>query len=59
MDNEPDLPTLTQDAGTPASTEIERAWRRLPVRLLNAAAVVSTTLVVVAMDPKSPPYRGD
>ena len=59
MDNEPDLPTPTQDAGTPAPTEIERAWRRLPVRLLNAAALLSSTLMVAAIEPKAPPFKGD
>ena len=59
MDNEADLPTPTQDAGTPAPTEIEQAWRRLPVRLLNAAALLSSTLMVAAIEPKMPPLKGD
>jgi hypothetical protein len=59
MDNEPDLPTLTRDAGTPAPTEIAQALRRLPVRLLNAAALLSSTAMVAAIETKMPPYKGD
>jgi hypothetical protein len=59
MDDEPDLPTPTQDADTPVPTTIERAWRRLPARLRGAAALLSTTAMVVAIDPKIPPFMGD
>jgi len=59
MDSEPDLPTPTQDADTPAPTAIEQALRRLPARLLNATALLSSTLMVATIDPKIPPYRGD
>ncbi len=59
MDNEPDPPTPTQDPDTPAPTEIERTWRRLPVRLLNAAALLSSTAMVAAIEPKMPPLKGD
>jgi hypothetical protein len=60
MNNRPDPHArTTTEPETPTPTTVER-WRpRLPDTLLNAAAVVSTTLVVVAVDPKSPPFRGD
>lgn len=59
MDNDPAPPTPAEDPDTPASTAIERQLRRLPSVLLNAAAVLSTTVMAVAIDPKSPPFRGD
>ena len=59
MNDRPDPRPRTAEPETPTPTTVER-WRpRLPDTLLNAAAVVSTTLVVVAMDPKVPPFRGD
>ena len=59
MNDRPDPDPRTTEPETPTPTAAERWRRRLPDALLNAAAVVSTTLVVVAMDPKSPPFRGD
>jgi hypothetical protein len=57
INDRPDPGLRTTEPETP--TPVERWRRRLPDALLNAAAVVSTALVVVAMDPKSPPFRGD
>ncbi len=59
MDDRPDLRTRTARPEPPASTGTERARRRLPAALLNAAAVLGTTVMVVAIDPKIPPFRGD
>ena len=61
MNNRPDPHPLTTEpeTPTPTPTAVQRWRHRLPDTLLNAAAVVSTTLVVVAMDPKNPPFRGD
>ena len=59
MNDRPDPDAHTTEPVTPTPTAVERWRRRLPDALLNAAAVVSTTLVVVAMDPKVPPFRGD
>jgi hypothetical protein len=59
MNNRPDPHPRPTEPDTPTPTTVERWRRRLPDALLNVAAVVSTTLVVVAMDPKSPPFRGD
>jgi len=59
MNNRPDPHPRTTEPETPPPTAVQR-WRpRLPDTLLNAATVLSTTLVVVAMDPKNPPFRGD
>jgi hypothetical protein len=59
MNDRPDPNPRTTEPDTPSPTAVERWRSRLPDALLNAAAVASTTLVVVAMDPKSPPFRGD
>jgi hypothetical protein len=58
VDNDPAPPTPAEDPDTPVSTTIERQLRRLPTVLLNAAAVLSTTVMAVAIDPKKPPFRG-
>jgi hypothetical protein len=37
-----------------------RRWRRLrAAALLNAGALIATSAVVAALDPKSPPFRCD
>jgi hypothetical protein len=37
-----------------------RRWRRLRVAaLLNAGAIIGTSVVVAALDPKNPPFRCD
>ena len=58
MNDRPDPDPRTTEPETPTPTAAERWRRRLPDALLNAAAVVSTTLVVVAMDPKIAALQG-
>jgi hypothetical protein len=59
VDDDPATTTPEQDADPAAPTAIERQLRRLPRVVLNAAAVLSTTVMAVAIDPKNPPFRGD
>jgi hypothetical protein len=59
MNDRPDQRPRTAKPEPPASTRFDRARRRLPATLLDAAAVLSTTVMIVAIDPKIPPFRGD
>jgi hypothetical protein len=58
VDNDPAPPTPAEDPDTPVSTTIERQLRRLPTVLLNAAAVLSTTVMAVAIGPQEPALQG-
>jgi hypothetical protein len=59
MNDEPDRRTRKAEPEPLAPTGFERACRRLPVALLNVAGVLNTTMMIVAIEPKAPPYKGD
>ena len=59
MNDRPDQLPPTAKPEPAASTGFDRVRRRLPATLLNAAAVLSTSVMIVAIDPKIPPFRGD
>ncbi len=59
MDDEPDPPTSPTEPDGLAPTGCPQSRRWLPVAVVNAAALLSTTALMVALEPKMPPYKGD
>ena len=60
MDNHSDQPQPPNPFADWPTSLPEPAPRRTPLRrLLNRAAVLSTTALMVPIETKIPPYRGD
>jgi hypothetical protein len=59
MEPELDRPASADAPDTPAPPETRSSHRRRFERAFTTSALLSTTAVLVAIDPKIPPFRAD
>lgn len=56
-DVEPAAPAAAEPSGPPAAAKRSRRWR--VAELFNSTTLLATTALIIAIEPKNPPYRGD
>ncbi|WP_186762947.1 hypothetical protein [Lentzea tibetensis] len=50
-------PAAAEPSGPPAAAQRSRRWR--VAELFNSTALLATTALIIAIEPKNPPFKGD